>query len=479
MNKKLIDSDNCSTVIIGKNASKTGHVLVGHNEDDMNCVSQVHIVPRMEHKEGEILTFDDGTAALPQVPVTWGYLWSEIRKPGGEPFADGFVNEWGVSLVTDGCVSTKESNQPFTAQLGYGLRRLIIERCKTAREGVLVAAQLMKKYGYRSTRSYHICDKDEAWVMQVTVGNNFVAKRVGDDEVYYIPNWLTIHEVDFSDTEHKNYYWSDDLIGYAERNGWYTPKNKGDYSDFDFAEVYQGEGSVVKSNIDRTEIAWKKLCGKAMPNRTFSVKADRKYGLDDIKEVLRLHSKEYDEDPSLTPHRYYGICRDTTVDSMIVEFNDDKDLTTVWRTTLRPCVSPYIPWFVNIKGTPKGWSWQDIEAAQLTHLRSCDDEMKYHADRAYHAFHMLNMTMEYAYSYACGMVHDEVAAIEKELGIIVPQVRETYLSLRQISPESAKTFLTDFVFSQTQKAWDWANDMTLKVVDKKDHENKTGWRETL
>ena len=84
--------DNCSTIIVGKNASKTGRVLLGHNEDDMNCVVQTHMVPRMEHKEGEVLTFDDGDAVVPQVPVTWGYMWSELRCPGGEPFADGFVS---------------------------------------------------------------------------------------------------------------------------------------------------------------------------------------------------------------------------------------------------------------------------------------------------------------------------------------------------------------------------------------------------
>ena len=124
--------DNCSTVIAGKNATVSGRVLLGHGEDDSNCICQVHKVPRMEHEEGEVLTFDDGTAVVPQVPVTWGYLWTELRAPGGAAFADGFVNEWGVAVVTNSCVSTKEATEPYTAELGYGMRRLIAERCKTA-----------------------------------------------------------------------------------------------------------------------------------------------------------------------------------------------------------------------------------------------------------------------------------------------------------------------------------------------------------
>lgn len=476
--------DNCSTIIVGKNASKTGRVILAHGEDDMNCITQVHKVPRMEHKEGEVLTFDDGTAVVPQVPVTWGYLWSELRCPGGEPFADGFVNEWGVAVVSDSCVSTKESNQPYTGGLGYGMRRLIAERCKTAREGVQVVVQLMKEYGYRSTRSYHIVDKDEGWVVQLTVGNNYVAKRVGDDEIYYIPNWLTIHEVDFTDTEHKNYYWSEDLVGYAIRNGWYTPAVDGDYSDFDYTAAYQGEGSDVKSNRDRSDLAWKMITGgKPMPYRTFSIKAPRKFGVEDLKPIMRSHCYEREEllktDPTATPHCYYGICRDTTIETMIVEFQDDPDLTTVWRTTLRPCCSPFQPWFPAINSSPKGWAWQDVRSTQYTHLKPDMDDFKYHGDRAYWAFHMLNMTMEMNYAIGEEMLAEEIAKVEDEWNVIVPLVRETYAKLKETNPEYAKIYLTDFVHSQAAKTWDWANQMTLKIVDKKDRDSKAAWRKTL
>ncbi|MBR5521220.1 MAG: C69 family dipeptidase [Oscillospiraceae bacterium] len=476
--------DNCSTIIVGKNASKTGRVILAHGEDDVNTVVQVHKVPRMEHKEGEVLTFDDGTAVVPQVPVTWGYLWSELRCPGGEPFADGFVNEWGVAVVSDSCVSTKESNQPYTGGLGYGMRRLIAERCKTAREGVEVAAQLMKEFGYRSTRSYHIADKDEGWVIQLTVGNNYVARRIDDDEIYYIPNWLTLHEVDFTDTEHKKYYWSEDLVGYAIRNGWYTPAVEGDYSDFDYAAAYQGEGSDVKSNWDRSDIAWSIITGgEPMPYRTTAIKAPRKFGVEDLKPILRAHGPEYPEmlakDPAATPHVYYGICRDCTIESMIVEFQDDPDLTTIWRTTLRPCVSPYQPWFAGITSSPKGWYWLDVPSTQFSHLKPDMDDFKYHGDRAYWAFHMLNMTMEMNYSVGKELLEEEIKKMEAEWAATVPMVRETYTKLKEVNPEYAKSFLTDYVHSQAAKTWDWANQMTLAIVNKKDQESRAAWRSTL
>ena len=101
MNKK--DFDNCSTIIVGKNASRTGHVLMSHNEDDMNCVVQIHHIPRMSHKEDEVLVFDDADRVVPQVSETLAYTWSEFRSPNGESFADGFMNEYGVAVVSIGC----------------------------------------------------------------------------------------------------------------------------------------------------------------------------------------------------------------------------------------------------------------------------------------------------------------------------------------------------------------------------------------
>lgn len=34
------DRGSCSTIIVGKDASATGYVLVAHNEDDYDCVSR-------------------------------------------------------------------------------------------------------------------------------------------------------------------------------------------------------------------------------------------------------------------------------------------------------------------------------------------------------------------------------------------------------------------------------------------------------
>ncbi len=484
--KKILTTDNCSTVIVGKNASKTGHVLVAHNEDDIDCIAQVHVVPRLRHKEGEVLTFGDGSAVIPQVAETYAYTWTEFRslsELGGEPFADSFFNEYGVAVVTDSCVGSKVSpDEKMKDGIGYALRRLIAERSRTAREGVEVAAALVGEFGYRSSRSYHICDKDEAWVFQATTGHNYVAQRVGDDEVYYIPNWYTIHKVDFSDTEHKNFYWSEDLVAYPMRHGWYTPAVEGDYSDFDFAEAYQDPSAISKSNIDRSTLAWKTLLGAPIEHRTFSVKAPKQYGIEDMKQVLRSHYMEHGEDlkadPTMSPHRY-GICRDTTDASEIVEFHDDVNLSCVWRAFPRPCAAPYVPWYFGILSLPKGYEWINYKASQLTHFAVDPSEFKYNANSAYWAFRVLQDAMEFDYQSCQEMVHNSIKALEDEWTATKPLIDQAYLTMKETNETYARQMLTDYTCRQAQRAWDWAVQTLADVANSQYEVRKNFWRSQL
>ena len=60
---------------------------------------------------------------------------------------------------------------------GYRLRCDMIEKARTAREGVEILTGLVKKYGYTEpSRLFTIADKDEIWVVQVIQGRRFVAR---------------------------------------------------------------------------------------------------------------------------------------------------------------------------------------------------------------------------------------------------------------------------------------------------------------
>lgn len=194
----------CSTVIVGKSVSATGHIIVGHNEDNGGRIfNPQYYVPPAKHKAGEMITYEPTAAKIPQVPETLGFYWSQTLDPNGSSFSDGFVNDAGVVIVSNACTGIYDNDQKLKdGGIGYGIRRLMAERAHTAKEAIDIAIKLLGEYGYFSEgRTYTVADKNEAWQIAIHKGNTWVARRVQDNEIVYIPNNFMIGKVDATDTK--------------------------------------------------------------------------------------------------------------------------------------------------------------------------------------------------------------------------------------------------------------------------------------
>ena len=149
----------------------------------------------------------------------------------------------------------------------------------------------------------------------------------------------------------------------------------------------------------------------------FSIKAPKKFGVEDLKPIMRSHYAQHGEDlkddPTMSPHRY-GICRDTTIETTIVEFNDDVNLTTVWRSSPRPCGAPFVPWYLGITKLPKGYEWIDAKASQASHFAVDPSELQYDSRYAYWAFHNLQNMMEFDYQFGQEKLQSSIKALEDE-----------------------------------------------------------------
>ncbi|MFH1268016.1 MAG: C69 family dipeptidase [Planctomycetota bacterium] len=162
----------CYAVIVGREASADGSVLVGHNEQNGGRrILNFRRIPRRQFAEGASVGLRRG-GRLEQVPETWAFLWSE--NPGLE-FSDAYLNEWGVGIVSDRCATREDDYQTLVGRgeirsggIGYMLRRLVAERARNAREGAELAGKLVERFGYVDTgRSHVIADPREAWVVAV------------------------------------------------------------------------------------------------------------------------------------------------------------------------------------------------------------------------------------------------------------------------------------------------------------------------
>lgn len=365
----------CTTVLVGRDASETGEVLVGHNEDSGGrYVMRTHLVPSLERRQGGI-RFEPDMAELPLTEARARLFWSEARPfvpDGGASFCDFFVNGHGVVLCSDNCTASREDRPELTdGGVGYGIRRLVSEGARSAAHAVELAAGLLDRFGYASSgRSYHFADKNEIWVLQVVHGKHYAVKRVPDDEVYLNPNHYTIRDAD----PHAPGY--EELVEYARSRGWYDPSR----GPFDFALAYQAPDSRgVPHNVHRHVRGLSILLERDMEHLLepgaelpFSVRPPRPVGVRTVKKILRTHFEGTSSDVSggASPHfmATRPICASTTLESNIVQIREEPEMILIHRALGRPCLAPYVPWYFGITSVPPGCGAPDPEKALATHF---------------------------------------------------------------------------------------------------------------
>ena len=255
----------CSTIIVGKAASATGEILIGHNEDnDLRIVTSQYWVPPADHAPGERMTFEPDAAKIPQASRTFGYFWVQTLHPAGSSYSDNFVNEKGVVIVSNNCNNSFERGEPVReGGIGYGIRRILAERAATAREAVEIAISLQTKYGYRDQgRTYTVADRNEAWQIMLLRGHRYVARKVQDDEVVFVANAFSLGRL--NDVPEGDILMSPDLIEHAIQAKRYVPAHPGDFSDFSFCRAYQPiERRAADWNKNRSQTALAMLTGTA------------------------------------------------------------------------------------------------------------------------------------------------------------------------------------------------------------------------
>ena len=121
----------CFSMMVGKDATNDGSVMFAHNEDDWgDRIVNWYKVPAMKHKPGTTVTMKNG-GQLPQPAQTWSYMWLEMPEM---KFSDSYMNEWGVTIGSDACLSKEKKPDLTDGGIGYWLRRAMAERATSARQ---------------------------------------------------------------------------------------------------------------------------------------------------------------------------------------------------------------------------------------------------------------------------------------------------------------------------------------------------------
>ncbi|MFH1861594.1 MAG: C69 family dipeptidase [bacterium] len=454
----------CFSMVVGKDASANGCVIVAHNEDDgAPQVVNHYKMPRRTFPPGAKYRLIGG-GELEQPPETWAYFWSEMP---GMLFSDSFVNEWGVAICSNACPSREDNPDLTEGGIDMDLRRIVAQRAKSAREGVHIAASLVERFGYKSSgRTYIICDAQEGWLFCAILGKRWLAARVPDDQVAVIANTYSVHHVDLADTV--NFLASEDLYNYAATRGWYDPRVN---TPFDFAVAYASQPAAADSNnFCRQWSGFRRVSSievQLSPVLPLSVKPEHKISISEVMALLRDHYEGTElyrasqQVVDLHSGRVNTICNETTQTSFVVQYKPQLPpaLSIVcWVCLSSPCTSCYIPFYLGIPDFPAGYA-ADLDKPSLERCQQLvEAPFQPNLAQAFWTFSNFHHHFTSAFEQRLSELRNDMGALEASAGEQQPAIETRTQTLLRDDPAKAAQLLFDYSQDLYHKS--------LQVLDK-------------
>ena len=243
----------CFLLMVGKDASVNGQVLLAHNNDLSGIeASMLRRVPADE----KIKLLPDSSHAFKQ-NYEMLVLQTNIGFTEGDAVA---INEHGVA-VAGGLALNRDRNSrakkldPLVSSgLGGGVRYFALKHAKTARECVKIIGELYKEYGISYPSGVGIADTSEVWYMEAGGGHAWAAIRVPNDSYLVAANSYRIGTIDYKDTI--NFICSSKLIELCKA---YDFKNKSKKA-FNFRAFFgNGFKERLGNNYYNTRRLWRAI----------------------------------------------------------------------------------------------------------------------------------------------------------------------------------------------------------------------------
>ncbi len=354
----------CYMVLVGREASADGSVLLGHNNDlEGSEASMIEKIPGKKHGPGDVVAFPSGLE-IPQAKETCEWMVLRIYSGYGTGDAVG-VNEYGVAIAggvalgEDRSQKSSEADPLVKRGLSGAVRYHALERSKTARECIELLGRLYTRYGVTYPSGVAVADGDEIWYIEAGGGHQWAALRVPDDRYLAVANAYRIGEIDVEDGE--NCLAAPNLLDFAKEKGlWDAAKGP-----FNFRKAFGG-GRISKNPRYDSRRVWRGLSllspGAELDpdalDQPFFMKPDEKITLEKLLEVLRdtYAGTPYDiYSPGEKSTHERAIAAPQCVHSDVLQLRRGMpaDIGSVlWGALGCPITTPYVPYYFGINDTP-------------------------------------------------------------------------------------------------------------------------------
>ena len=323
---------------VGKNHTRDGHAWLGGYGDEPSS-HWLEVMPRRQHPEGATITVGVTPQAdmpgvlstIPQAAETARHIRVSYSYYLGvpAPLTNGGLNEHGVA-VRDIWSPSRQELKDMTPRDQKGpnysdLARIVVERARTAREGVELIGALIGKHGYSTYggNSHFIADPDEAWVVIEFAGGRglWVAERVGADAIRASrPGYIGIVPVD--EPAREDFLYPDHLTELAREQGWWQPG-----TPFDVNAAY-GDGKLRHDGVAWIEDEMRKRAGRP-----------EKIGLEDMMWAVRTDR----------------LTGDTAGYGQVVPLHHPRHdaLRLLWHTQIGAIAAPFVPVWLGVTQVPE------------------------------------------------------------------------------------------------------------------------------
>jgi dipeptidase len=181
----------CTTIVVGRNRSATGRVILAHSEElGRNSAHRVSVVPARDVAAGERFPLHSGgdiaqPGRLARHVCT--RIFDKRHYPGDHTSG---INEHGVAVANNMSMMRGVPESAMFDVVSGGViwtefLQLALERATSASEGVALVGEACERYGLScdSGTMVAVADADEAWWVELAREGHWAAERVGDDEV--------------------------------------------------------------------------------------------------------------------------------------------------------------------------------------------------------------------------------------------------------------------------------------------------------
>ncbi len=476
----------CTNVLVSKGASTDGAVLITYTADSAGFYATLELYSAADHAPGTMIDIP-GKGSIPQVPHTYQVLGSS---------GQGIMNEFQLAMAETTFGGRGELHNEDGTIMYPLLMTLGLQRTKTAREAILVMAQLVEEHGYGDEgESISIADKNEAWVLEIIgmgkdrKGAVWVAQRVPDGEISCHANQARIGTFPLDDPA--NCLYSANVIDFAVEKGYYDPASG---KPFHFADAYAPADAKSKRVCEAR--VWS-VYRRAAPSLNLSVdyhrgvagaesypwsiRPDRKLSTADVMALMRDHFEgtEFDMTQGIDAGEY-GMPRRWRPLYWKLDENDEREYS--WERPISTQQTAFSFVTQSRGGLPDpvgGVVWYGVDDSYLTcyfPLYCTIDELprsfvtgsieRFSQDSAWWVFNLVSNYANLKYSHMMPEIRAVQQEMESTFFALQPAVERAAAELHSTAPDAMRAYLTDYSVMQAEKVAKRWQELAVHLITK-------------